>query len=346
MFVRSVCTPKARMQVRHANSTKAVRDACTITHRTTSSIPRWYTRDGSLRWCTGGAVKRAALVTEPTPGWAACLVPELLPGAYVAVVGATPREMIEARRAGLSVRDGVLVPSAGSCGVVALLRASVAGTAVDQTVRTGTGGIRIDACRVRTVETLSNHARSAAVSKGIYGDSRAQPTHTTPGQNFGRWPSNLVLAHSEGCHCEGTKRVRGSHDTTGVWGPPGSTDVYGGAWTRDRLAKRPGFTSEDGKETVPAWECVEGCPVATLDRQSGTLSSGAMKREVPAYAGESTTGFLRGRSGPSNQHGDTGGASRFYPQLQGSGGLIDWFARLLGPDTQVSGSSGRTPTRP
>ena len=38
--------------------------------------------------------------------------------------------------------------------------------------------------------------------------------------------------------------------------------------------------------------------------KAGTTKSGAMKKEVPAYEGESTTGFLRGRSGPSNQHGE------------------------------------------
>jgi site-specific DNA-methyltransferase (adenine-specific) len=37
-----------------------------------------------------------------------------------------------------------------------------------------------------------------------------------------------------------------------------------------------------------------------------------MKKEVPAYEGESTTGFLRGRSGPSNQHGDSGSVARFF----------------------------------
>jgi len=41
-------------------------------------------------------------------------------------------------------------------------------------------------------------------------------------------------------------------------------------------------------------------------------TSGAMKREVGAYEGEGVTGFLRGRSGPSNQHGDRGSAARFF----------------------------------
>ena len=40
--------------------------------------------------------------------------------------------------------------------------------------------------------------------------------------------------------------------------------------------------------------------------------SGAMKHSVDAYDGTSTTGFLRGRSGPDNQYGDEGSASRFF----------------------------------
>lgn len=38
--------------------------------------------------------------------------------------------------------------------------------------------------------------------------------------------------------------------------------------------------------------------------------SGAMKHEVPAYEGESM--FFNGRSGPSNQYGDSGSASRYF----------------------------------
>lgn len=40
--------------------------------------------------------------------------------------------------------------------------------------------------------------------------------------------------------------------------------------------------------------------------------SGAMKHKVEAYGGDSNTGFLRGTSGPHNQHGDSGSASRFF----------------------------------
>ena len=53
-------------------------------------------------------------------------------------------------------------------------------------------------------------------------------------------------------------------------------------------------------------------PVLAEFAKAGTTKSGAMKKEVPAYEGESTTGFLRGRSGPSNQHGDSGSVARFF----------------------------------
>ena len=60
----------------------------------------------------------------------------------------------------------------------------------------------------------------------------------------------------------------------------------------------------------------EGRSVGIMDEQSGITKSGAMKHEVGAYRGDSVTPFLRGRSGPSNQHGDTGGASRFFKRVR------------------------------
>jgi hypothetical protein len=57
-----------------------------------------------------------------------------------------------------------------------------------------------------------------------------------------------------------------------------------------------------------------------------------MKREVVAYAGKSSTGLLRGRSGPSNQHGDTGGASRFYKQFKNETEFLNYLVALILPE--------------
>lgn len=58
----------------------------------------------------------------------------------------------------------------------------------------------------------------------------------------------------------------------------------------------PANVIHDGSEEVLA-----GFPMTT---------SGAMRREVEGYDGHSI--FLNGRSGPSNQHGDSGSAARFF----------------------------------
>ena len=59
----------------------------------------------------------------------------------------------------------------------------------------GVGAVNVDGCRVPTDETITNHSRGAesAVSKGKYGDSKAQGTHQTAGQSLGRHPANLIL---------------------------------------------------------------------------------------------------------------------------------------------------------
>lgn len=87
---------------------------------------------------------------------------------------------------------------------VAIFRKPLDGTIVDNVVKYGTGGINIDECRLATNENISNHSRgsASAKSKGIYGDSKAQQTHKTEGQELGRYPPNFVLQHKDECENE------------------------------------------------------------------------------------------------------------------------------------------------
>jgi site-specific DNA-methyltransferase (adenine-specific) len=78
------------------------------------------------------------------------------------------------------------------------------------------------------------------------------------------------------------------------------------------FAPMPGPRGGDAKGRWPANLLLEEQAGEMLDRQSGITKSGAMKRQVSPYPGENATGFLRGHSGPHNQHGDSGGASRFF----------------------------------
>ena len=78
------------------------------------------------------------------------------------------------------------------------------------------------------------------------------------------------------------------------------------------FAPTPGPRGGDAKGRWPANLLLDEVSGEMLDRQSGITKSGAMKRQVGPYPGENATGFLRGHSGPHNQHGDSGGASRFF----------------------------------
>jgi len=72
-------------------------------------------------------------------------------------------------------------------------------TVAENVLAHGTGAINIDGCRVETDDVVTNHSRGSesAISKGKYGDSKAQETHQTAGQSLGRWPANLILSYPE-----------------------------------------------------------------------------------------------------------------------------------------------------
>ena len=70
--------------------------------------------------------------------------------------------------------------------------------------------------------------------------------------------------------------------------------------------------SSEAKGRWPANLLLDEEAGSLLDSQSGITKSGAMKRCVGPYPGGNATTFLRGHSGPHNQHGDSGGASRFF----------------------------------
>jgi len=79
---------------------------------------------------------------------------------------------------------------------------------------------------------------------------------------------------------------------------------------------QPGHVYGDhGLETIEAWSCVPGCPVAEMDRQSGVLASGVLTPQHDAKP--SSNGSMNGGNYAGRVHGtfggDTGGASRFFP---------------------------------
>jgi len=74
---------------------------------------------------------------------------------------------------------------------------------------------------------------------------------------------------------------------------------------------------ENGEEEIQAWECVEGCPVQALDKQTSTLHSRSNKTrgKVRKCAGITYLSDMERDNAPELTRGDAGGASRFFKQV-------------------------------
>jgi len=151
----------------------------------------------------------------------------------------------------------------------------------------GTGAINVDGCRVGT----ESHAA-------------------------GRWPTNCVLTHTPDCAEVGTRKVKsGTAVKSGKTpGAPEKSDIYG--VYAQVVGPDQTFAAADGTETIPAYECAAGCPVAELDAQSGTLTSNGV---VQPFTGKRKDAEVYGQYAQSfvaPVPTTSGGASRFFPTFR------------------------------
>ena len=196
--------------------------------------------------------------------------------------------------------------------VITVARKPLCGSVARNTLEQGCGGLHVDACRISTNQPPkathapgwdSLNARNAeeGYRPGAYQQGGAEYNPHTGG----RWPSNVVLVHP-GCQRVGQAEVKGY--TINRW-DDGAKPFGGGAG-------HP-FTSEKTEsEMIDIWVCVDGCPVPSIDQQSGVTSS------VPRSstgAGEHTDPSREGWRFRRQPGGftDTGGASRFFKQVRG-----------------------------
>ena len=173
------------------------------------------------------------------------------------------------------------------------------------------GALSIDACRIRftSAEDRGTYEANAAGDRG-HEDNRKRELGFKMGcghaHDVGRWPPNAVFVHRPSCKIVGTRKV-----STGT----AHREKSGGRTVFSETEKPPmanmSYADADGKETVGAWNCEPGCPVAELDRQSGTLTSGSgtVKRANSAARGGKVSAI----------YGDTGSASRFFKAVGAEG---------------------------
>lgn len=206
---------------------------------------------------------------------------------------------------------------------ILVFRKPLAGTLASNVLKHGTGGLNIDATRVRhaSKEDFDAHKKGvdAIRDKGGSRDKSWKNASDLSGANevkaSGRWPSNVLLEHSASCRKVGTKEIA-SHPQ----GPDRFQKTTGGDFS-DAYGNQ---LAADEPEVLPVWSCVEGCPVLALDAQSGDRPSTLTGRadpngshEHPGTEMNPTSTFLGERTHLSKVYADAGGASRFFTQIEG-----------------------------
>lgn len=165
-------------------------------------------------------------------------------------------------------------------------------TVIANVLKWGTGALNIDACRVQA----GTRPRFVKVPGG--GNENAT---TLPGRgsavadgetSLGRFPSHLLLSHSEDCKLL-SGGSRGGSTTAGF------QDEYVGGKVRKGV-QRMGYPEQ--------WECSPDCATRALDEQSGILktSNGPKKRGGLGFNGGS------GGENDAPRPANSGGASRFF----------------------------------
>jgi len=126
----------------------------------------------------------------------------------------------------------------------------------------------------------------------------------------------MILEHLPGCKHLGTKATKatspfGVHQSTRRGGVHSAAK---GLLTPGRVSEIRGYGNEDGTETVDAWDCESGCPVAFLDQMSGPREGSKphlvkCSRSYEGWGSITQPNHIAG-------YADDGGASRFFKQVK------------------------------
>ena len=188
-------------------------------------------------------------------------------------------------------------------------------THAELALKFGTGSLNIDGARIRSSKPNPSILRrewnrgnpDVPGGGGTWdktGRSGERYSEERPGESLGRFPSNVMLQHADGCVKKGTKKVRG------ITGGTGNHDglVYGARTNEGEPVVD--YADADGMEEVDDWACEDSCPVRLLDEQAGESSPGHWPNGSVTGYGELGGGARSyGGQGPKEEGGKV---SRFF----------------------------------
>ena len=158
--------------------------------------------------------------------------------------------------------------------IITVGRKPFVGAVVDNVKDLHCGAINVDATRIKfeTDGARKTTKRTPRDDDAVWSDKNSgmkkENSLYADADPRGRFPANLILQHIDGCKFDGFKTVKGNRKDTRPNGDGGRADKSQWRFRPTDQTKR-GFSDADGNEKVANWICVEGCPIAKLETQSG-----------------------------------------------------------------------------
>lgn len=194
------------------------------------------------------AIEDAGFIIHPMLGW-------VYGSGFPKATKIKDNEVFEGHKYGLQALKPALEP-------IIVFQKPYEGKPVERIIETGAGTLNIDAGRIGNSgsETHSSNKKQG----NIYG--KYEPTQLEI-RNCGRFPSNMLFTHHADCKLVGTKKGKGY--VINRWGD--DMHPFGeGAGNEFKS-----FEMDGGLEEV--WECVDGCPIKSLNEKTGIRKSGRRK---------------------------------------------------------------------
>jgi DNA methylase len=228
-----------------------------------------------------------------------------------------------------------------------LVRKPLEGTYAENFAKHGTGVINIDECRIGVAGGGQTCPGGDACAHGQNGEtSQTGGTKHSPssGDAIGRWPSHVVLSHSEHCDvfADGFVGIMGCVDDC----PVRLLDEQSGI-QKDGVAVNRNRSPDKSRTKTPA-QMMNSQNRARADQTFGAgggasrffyVAKGSRSEKdegldhLPVKNGGEATGREEGSAGTKNPRagaGRTGGARNFHPTVK-SVALMTWLVKLITP---------------
>jgi hypothetical protein len=200
------------------------------------------------------------------------------------------------------------------------------GNFVQNALKHGVAGLNIDGSRISANGDKLNGGRVSTKTEGcdrpwkhdvgaVEACRKRGDEAVAKAESLGRGPSNVLLGHLSGCKKVGVKKVSGTATSNGDAEIGEESNGVVKSLRRGKFINR----TIDGKETIEAWECQEGCPVKAMDEQSGNTSStrSSGNKNNPKRGGNTQPAWGMSDGRETVDYRDSGGASRFFKQIKG-----------------------------